>query len=184
MDIVAAAKASGIAVVHTLLPAFVIHRIAPLRALAAFLIKTVRMTGEIMLLLVAAALSVAMAFTEIPAAMTSIIPVMSGDPVMVILITDAMLVVSCSNGHRTGDLNFYSHPAAHQDRRLAMVPVHFGIVVIFSLATGTITSPVGAGRLVGVDCVKVETPVHALAPFWLLRLAGLMLITDLPWLTM
>ena len=67
-----------------------------------------------------------------------------------------------------------------------MAPVHFGIVMIFNLATGTITSPVGAGRLVsaGAACVKVETPVHALASFWLLRVAGLMLITDLPCLTM
>lgn len=185
--VVTAVEASGIAVIYTMALAFVIHRTMPISALPRFLMETVHMTGTIMLLLAAsAALSFAMAFTGIPAAVTSLILAISDDPVMVMLIVNILLlVVGCFMDMGPAILIFTPIllPIA---QKVGYDPVHFGIIMILNLAIGTITPPVGTGLFVGagVARVRVETAIKALGPFYLLLFAILMLITYWPGLTM
>ena len=166
LGIVTAVEASGVAVVYTLLLAFVIHRTMPISALPGFLLETVQMTGTIMLLLAAsAALSFAMAFTGIPAAVTALILGIAEDPFMVMLIINVLLPIA---------------------QKVGVDPVHFGVIMIFNLAIGTITPPVGTGLFVGagVAKVKVEAAIKALVPFYLLLVALLLVVTYVPALTM
>lgn len=187
LGIVTAVEASGIAVIYTMLLAFVIHRTVPLRALPSFLIETVQMTGAIMLLLAAsAALSFAMAFTGIPAAVTSVILAISEDPIIVLLIINLLLlVIGCFMDMGPAILIFTPIllPIA---QKVGMDPVHFGVVMIFNLAIGTITPPVGTGLFVGagVARVRVETAIRGLGPFYLLLVGILLLVTYIPSLTM
>ncbi|MFN3525761.1 MAG: TRAP transporter large permease [Paracoccus sp. (in: a-proteobacteria)] len=187
LGIVTAVEASGIAVIYTMLLAFVIHRTVPLRTLPGFLMETVQMTGAIMLLLAAsAALSFAMAFTGIPAAVTSVILAISEDPIIVLLIINLLLlVIGCFMDMGPAILIFTPIllPIA---QKVGMDPVHFGVVMIFNLAIGTITPPVGTGLFVGagVARVRVETAIRGLGPFYLLLIAMLLLVTYLPGLTM
>lgn len=183
MGIVTAVEASGIAVIYTMLLAFVIHRTVPVRALPGFLIETVQMTGTIMLLLAAsAALSFAMAFTGIPAAVSTLILAISENPLIVLLIINiVLLVVGCFMDMGPAILIFTPIllPIA---QKVGMDPVHFGVVMIFNLAIGTITPPVGTGLFVGagVAKVRVETAIRALGPFYLLLFAVLLLVTYIP----
>ena len=183
LGIVTAVEASGIAVIYTMLLAFVIHRTVPLRALPGFLIETVQMTGTIMLLLAAsAALSFAMAFTGIPAAVSALILAISENPVIVLLIINILLlVVGCFMDMGPAILIFTPIllPIA---QKVGMDPVHFGVVLVFNLAIGTITPPVGTGLFVGagVARVRVETAIRALGPFYLLLIAVLLLVTYVP----
>lgn len=187
LGIVTAVEASGIAVLYTMLLAFVIHRTMPISALPRFLVETVHMTGTIMLLLAAsAALSFSMAFTGIPAAVTSLILGVSEDPVMVMLIINlVLLVVGCFMDMGPAILIFTPIllPIA---QKVGYDPVHFGIILIFNLAIGTITPPVGTGLFVGaaVAQVRVEAAIRALLPFYLLLFVMLLLITYVPGLTM
>lgn len=187
LGIVTAVEASGIAVIYTMLLAFVIHRTVPLRSLPGFLMETVQMTGAIMLLLAAsAALSFAMAFTGIPAAVTSVILAISENPIIVLLIINLLLlVIGCFMDMGPAILIFTPIllPIAQQ---VGMDPVHFGVVMIFNLAIGTITPPVGTGLFVGagVARVRVETAIRGLGPFYLLLIAILLMVTYLPGLTM
>lgn len=50
--------------------------------------------------------------------------------------------------------------------KLGVDPVHFGIIMIYNLAIGTITPPVGSGLYVGasVGKVKVEEVIKPLLP--------------------
>lgn len=187
LGIVTAVEASGIAVIYTMLLAFVIHRTMPLEALPRFLMETVHMTGTIMLLLAAsAALSFAMAFTGIPAAVTSLILAISENPIIVMLIINiVLLVVGCFMDMGPAILIFTPIllPIAE---KVGYDPVHFGIILIFNLAIGTITPPVGTGLFVGagVAKVRVETAVKGLGPFYLLLFATLLVVTYFPALTM
>lgn len=187
MGVVTAVEASGIAVIYTMLLAFVIHRTKPISELPRFLMETVHMTGTIMLLLAAsAALSFAMAFTGIPAAVTSLILAISDDPIVVMLIINiVLLVVGCFMDMGPAILIFTPIllPIA---QKVGYDPVHFGVVMIFNLAIGTITPPVGTGLFVGagVARVKVETCVRALGPFYLLLIGILLLVSYVPALTM
>lgn len=187
LGIFTAVEASAIAVIYTMLLAFVIHRTMPLRSFPTFLIETVEMTGAIMLLLAAsAALSFAMAFTGIPAALTNLILGISSDPIVVLLIINlVLLVVGCFMDIGPAILIFTPIllPIAV---KVGMDPVHFGVVLVFNLAIGTITPPVGTGLFVGasVGKVKVERAVRALLPFYVLLFAILLLVTYVPALTM
>lgn len=187
LGIVTAVEASGIAVIYTMLLAFVIHRTMPISALPKFLMETVHMTGTIMLLLAAsAALSFAMAFTGIPAAVTSLILAISENPIIVMLIINiVLLVVGCFMDMGPAILIFTPIllPIA---QKVGYDPVHFGVIMIFNLAIGTITPPVGTGLFVGagVARVRVETAVKALAPFYVLLFIMLLIVTYIPALTM
>ena len=187
MGVVTAVEASGIAVIYTMLLAFVIHRTRPISDLPKFLMETVHMTGTIMLLLAAsAALSFAMAFTGIPAAVTSLILAISQDPIIVMLIINiVLLVVGCFMDMGPAILIFTPIllPIA---QKVGYDPVHFGVILIFNLAIGTITPPVGTGLFVGagVARVRVETAIRGLGPFYVLLFATLMPVTYWPGLIM
>lgn len=187
LGIVTAVEASGIAVIYTMLLAFVIHRTVPVRALPGFLIETVQMTGTIMLLLAAsAALSFAMAFTGIPAAVSTLILAISENPLIVLLIINILLlVVGCFMDMGPAILIF-TPILLPISQKVGMDPVHFGVVMIFNLAIGTITPPVGTGLFVGagVARVRVETAIRALGPFYLLLFAVLLLVTYVPGIVM
>ncbi|MNI39297.1 Sialic acid TRAP transporter permease protein SiaT [compost metagenome] len=67
-----------------------------------------------------------------------------------------------------------------------MDPVHFGVVLVYNLAIGTITPPVGTGLYVGASIgkVRVEHAIKALLPFYVVIFAILLLITYVPELTL
>lgn len=182
-----AVEASGIAVVYTMLLAFVIHRTMPLSAFPGFLLETAQMTGTIMLLLAAsAALSFVMAFTGIPAALTALILGISENPIIVLLIINLLLlVVGCFMDIGPAILIFTPIllPIA---QKVGMDPVHFGVMLVFNLAIGTITPPVGSGLFVGASVAKirVERAIRALLPFYVLLVAILLVVTYVPALTL
>lgn len=185
--IVTAVEASGIAVIYTMLLAFVVHRTVPFSKFWTFLVETAEMTGAIMLLLAAsAALSFAMAFTGIPAAVTNLILGISSDPIIVLLIVNLLLlVVGCFMDIGPAILIF-TPILLPIVTKVGMDPVHFGVVLVFNLAIGTITPPVGSGLYVGASVakVKVENAVKALLPFYVIIFAVLLLVTYVPALTM
>jgi tripartite ATP-independent transporter DctM subunit len=187
LGIVTPVEASGIAVIYTMLLAFVIHRSRPISAFPKFLLETAEMTGAIMLLLAAsAALSFSMAFTGIPAAVTSLVLGISENPIVVLLIINLLLiVVGCFMDIGPAILIFTPIllPIAQQ---VGVDPVHFGVILIFNLAIGTITPPVGTGLFIGasVGKVKVERAIVALLPFYALLFALLLLVSFWPGLTM
>ena len=187
LGIVTPVEASGIAVIYTMLLAFVIHRTTPFRDFPKFLLETSVMTGAIMMLLAAsAALSFSMAFTGIPAAVTSLVLGISENPIIVMLIINLLLIViGCFMDIGPAILIFTPIllPIA---QKIGVDPVHFGVIMIFNLAIGTITPPVGTGLFIGASVakVKVEKAIVALLPFYILLFGILFLVTYLPELTM
>ncbi|WP_339718361.1 TRAP transporter large permease [Marinomonas primoryensis] len=187
MGVVTPVEASGIAVIYTMILAFFIHKTTPIRALPMFLIETSHITGTIMLLLAASAtLSFAMAFTGIPSAISALILGISNDPIMVMLIINILLlVVGCFMDIGPAILIFTPIllPIA---MKVGYDPVHFGVVMVFNLAIGTITPPVGTGLFVGatVAKVKVEKVIIALAPFYFVLFSLLALISYVPVITL
>ena len=182
-----AVEASGIAVLYTILLTFAVHRTRPLSSLPGFLLETSAITGTIMLLLAASAtLSFAMALTGIPAAISGLILGISDNPLVILLIINlVLLVVGCFMDMGPAILIFTPIllPIA---TKIGVDPVQFGIIMVFNLAIGTITPPVGTGLFVGASVagVKVEQAVRGLLPFYAVLVGLLMLVTYWPALTM
>ncbi|MET3600945.1 TRAP transporter large permease [Martelella mangrovi] len=178
-----AVEASGIAVLYTMLLTFVIHRTKPLKAFPQFLLETAQMTGTIMMLLAAsAALSFAMAFTGIPAAVTSLILGISDNPIIIMLVINLLLlVIGCFMDIGPAILIF-TPILLPIFEKLGGDPIHFGVILVFNLAIGTITPPVGTGLFVGASVaqVKVERCIRALVPFYVLLFAMLLIVTFFP----
>lgn len=69
---------------------------------------------------------------------------------------------------------------------IGMNPVHFGIMPIFNLAIGLCTPPVGSALFVG--CAIGKTPIERtsvkMLPMYAVMVAGLMLVTYIPAISM
>ena len=65
---------------------------------------------------------------------------------------------------------------------LGVDPVHFGVVMIFNLAVGLCTPPVGSALFLG--CAIGKTPIERTAknmmPLYLVMIAVLLLVTYIP----
>jgi len=65
-------------------------------------------------------------------------------------------------------------------------PVHFGVIICFNLIIGIITPPMGIGLFVGARVAKIspERILQAVIPLLIPLIAGLMVITFWPQLTL
>lgn len=65
-------------------------------------------------------------------------------------------------------------------------PVHFGMIMMFNLCVGITTPPVGAALFVGcsISKVSIELATKRLLPFFISTIAGLMVITYVPQLSL
>ena len=60
--------------------------------------------------------------------------------------------------------------------------MQFGVMLIFNLAVGLCTPPVGSALFVGcgVGKISIEKTVKAMLPFYAVMVAGLLLVTFVP----
>ncbi|MCL1993064.1 MAG: TRAP transporter large permease [Spirochaetes bacterium] len=65
---------------------------------------------------------------------------------------------------------------------IGMDPIQFGIVMLFNLALGLMTPPVGTVLFVasGISGLKIETLIKSMLPFYLVMLAVLLVFTFVP----
>ncbi|EDW8121001.1 TRAP transporter large permease [Salmonella enterica subsp. enterica serovar Sundsvall] len=182
-----AIEASAIAVVYTLLLTMVFYRTLKIKDLPSILLQTVVMTGVIMFLLAtSSAMSFSMSITNIPAALSDMILGISANKLVILLvITVFLLIIGAFMDIGPAILIFTPILLPIMDK-LGVDPVHFGIIMIYNLAIGTITPPVGSGLYVGasVGKVKVEEVIKPLLPFYGAIIGVLLLITYIPEITL
>jgi TRAP-type C4-dicarboxylate transport system permease large subunit len=65
---------------------------------------------------------------------------------------------------------------------LGVDPVHFGIIMVYNLAMGIVTPPVGTVLFVActISGEKIGAVTRPLLPIFALQIAGLLLITYVP----
>ncbi|ENU8869295.1 TRAP transporter large permease [Salmonella enterica] len=182
-----AIEASAIAVVYTLLLTMVFYRTLKIKDLPSILLQTVVMTGVIMFLLAtSSAMSFSMSITNIPAALSDMILGISANKLVILLdITVFLLIIGAFMDIGPAILIFTPILLPIM-AKLGVDPVHFGIIMIYNLAIGTITPPVGSGLYVGasVGKVKVEEVIKPLLPFYGAIIGVLLLITYIPEITL
>ncbi|MBB3141867.1 TRAP transporter large permease [Halomonas organivorans] len=182
-----AVEASAISVLYTMFLTILIYRTIDFKAFIGSLIKAIETTGVIMLLLAASsAMSFAMSITGLPATLSAMILGVSNNPVIILLIITAMLlVIGCFMDIGPAILIF-TPILLPITSAIGVDPVHFGIIMVFNLCIGTITPPVGTGLFIGAGIAKekVENLLLPLLPFYLVILVTLLLITYVPSITM
>ncbi|ECH4082738.1 TRAP transporter large permease [Salmonella enterica] len=182
-----AIEASAIAVVYTLLLTMVFYRTLKIKDLPSILLQTVVMTGVIMFLLAtSSAMSFSMSITNIPAALSDMILGISADKLVILLVITVFLLIIGAFMDIGPAILIFTPILLPIMTKLGVDPVHFGIIMIYNLAIGTITPPVGSGLYVGasVGKVKVEDVIKPLMPFYGAIIGVLLLITYIPEITL
>lgn len=182
-----AIEASAIAVVYTLLLTMVFYRTLKIKDLPSILLQTVVMTGVIMFLLAtSSAMYFSMSITNIPAALSDMILGISANKLVILLVITVFLLIIGAFMDIGPAILIFTPILLPIMAKLGVDPVHFGIIMIYNLAIGTITPPVGSGLYVGasVGKVKVEEVIKPLLPFYGAIIGVLLLITYIPEITL
>ncbi|EJS9210353.1 TRAP transporter large permease [Salmonella enterica] len=182
-----AIEASAIAVVYTLLLTMVFYRTLKIKDLPSILLQTVVMTGVIMFLLAtSSAMSFSMSITNIPAALSDMILGISANKLVILVVITVFLLIIGAFMDIGPAILIFTPILLPIMAKLGVDPVHFGIIMIYNLAIGTITPPVGSGLYVGasVGKVKVEEVIKPLLPFYGAIIGVLLLITYIPEITL
>ncbi|TGC92120.1 hypothetical protein C9F09_12495 [Salmonella enterica subsp. enterica serovar Wilhelmsburg] len=182
-----AIEASAIAVVYTLLLTMVFYRTLKIKDLPSILLQTVVMTGVIMFLLAtSSAMSFSMSITNIAAALSDMILGISANKLVILLVITVFLLIIGAFMDIGPAILIFTPILLPIMAKLGVDPVHFGIIMIYNLAIGTITPPVGSGLYVGasVGKVKVEEVIKPLLPFYGAIIGVLLLITYIPEITL
>lgn len=187
MGIFTAIEASAIAVVYTLFLTLVLYKTLSVKDLPGVFVQTVVMTGIIMFLLAtSSAMSFSMSITSIPAALSELLLGISENKIVILLVITAFLLVIGAFMDIGPAILIFTPILLPIMVKLGVDPVHFGIIMIYNLAIGTITPPVGSGLYVGasVGRVKVEDVIRPLMPFYAAIISVLLLITFVPEVTL
>lgn len=172
-------ESSAIAVVYTMFLAYVVFRDAKLRDFGK-VIKNALKT----LLATAKAFAYMMTELRIPAMITEVLlSVTSNKYVLMLIINILLLLLGCFMD--MAPLITIMTPIlvpVVTNPAIGMDPVHFGVVMIFNLAVGLCTPPVGSALFVG--CAIGKTPIERTAknmmPLYLTMVIVLMLVTYIP----
>ncbi len=182
-----AIEASAIAVVYTAFLTLILYKTLSLRDMPKIMIQTFVMTGVIMFLLAtSSAMSFAMSMTGIPGALSKLILGISDSPAVIMLVITLFILIVGAFMDIGPAILIFTPILLPIVQKIGVDPVHFGILIVFNLAIGTITPPVGSGLYVGasVGQVKVEDVIKPLIPFYIAIIAVLLLITYIPELTL
>lgn len=180
-------EAASVTVAYVLLVAAVFYGGITWARLRFALFDTVKSTAAILIIVSAAALfGWILTIEQLPQMFTRTILLVSTDPVVLLLIVNAMLlVVGMFIDSTTATLLVV--PLIARPLALAGVdPVHLGIVVIFNLMIGILTPPMGLALFLISDIAKAPMPaiLRALLPFYLPLFLALAIITFVPELTL
>ncbi|TGG93494.1 TRAP transporter large permease [Natronospirillum operosum] len=178
-----AIEGSAVAVVYTAFLTIVVYRTVKFAHMQAILKQTLILTGIIMFLLAtSSAMSFAMSITGLPAMIRDFILGVSENPLIVLLIITALLLVIGTFMDIGPAILIFTPILLPIATNLGVHPVHFGIFMVYNLCIGTITPPVGSGLFVGASVagIRVEKALLPLLPYYLVIIAVLLLITLVP----
>ncbi|MDO4297779.1 MAG: TRAP transporter large permease [Lachnospiraceae bacterium] len=182
-----ATEGSVVAVVYSLLLSLFGYKSIKLKELPQILKESAEMTGIIIFLIgVSSIMSWVMAFTNIPALVSSALLSVSSNKFVILFMINIILLVVGTFMDMTPACLIFTPIFLPVCQELGMNTVHFGIMMIFNLCIGTITPPVGTTLFVGVKVggVKIETVFKQLLVYFVAIFAVLMLVTYIPQLSL
>jgi len=178
-----ATEASAAAVVYSLILALFWYREIGLRDLPKILMESAVTTTIVLLMIgTSIAMSRAMAYGDIPFALSDYLLMLSDNPLVILLVINLALLVIGTFMDMTPALLIFTPIFLPVVNDLGMDPVHFGIMMTFNLSIGICTPPVGSALFIGcsVGQVPISRVIKPLLPFYLVMIGLLLLVTFVP----
>lgn len=174
-----AIEGSGVAAVYALVLGFA-YRSLTLQLLAKILVDTALMTASILFLIACSAMMMwSMTFASVPETVASLIMMVADNKFLVLLIVGSPMDMAPAMLIFTPI--FY--PIVTE---LGVDPVRIGIIMVYNLAMGIVTPPVGTILFVAcsISGQSIGAVTKPLLPIFGLQIAGLLLITYVPAVTL
>jgi len=187
--IVTANESAVLACIWAFIVSLCFYREIKLRDTIPILKRTLRTIGMVMTLIASAgAFGYMMTILRIPELITGgLLSISSNKYVLLLLINISLLALGTMMD--MAPLILITAPVLAPvvtSSAIGMDPVHFGVVMIFNLAVGLLTPPVGTVLFVGsaIGKIKIEETTKALLPFYIVIFVGLLLVTFVPAISM
>lgn len=181
-----ATEASAIAVVYTLVLAF-IYREIRIKDLPDILLSSVGTTSVVMILIgTSMGMSWVMAFENIPQNVSAALLGISENKIVILLIINLILLFVGIFMDMTPAVLIFTPIFLPVVTNIGIDPIHFGIIMVMNLCIGLCTPPVGSVLFVGcsVAGIKIDQMIRPLLPLFAAMLVALLLITYFPSITM
>lgn len=182
-----ATEGSVVAVVYSLFLSLFIYRSISFKEIPQILKESAEMTGIIIFLIgVSSIMSWVMAFTNIPALVSTALLSVSSNKIVILLLINVILLIVGTFMDMTPACLIFTPIFLPVCSALGMDTIHFGIMMIFNLCIGTITPPVGTTLFVGVKVgkVQIETVFKQLLIYFAAIFVVLLLVTYIPALSL
>ncbi|KAA3659938.1 MAG: TRAP transporter large permease [Calditrichaeota bacterium] len=177
-----ATEASAVAVVYSLVLAF-IYREIKTRDVPGILLKSVETTAIVMLLIgTSKAMSWILSYENIPQNISATLIGMTDSVIVVLLIINLLLLIVGTFMDMTPAVLIFTPIFLPVVIELGIAPLHFGIIMVLNLCIGLCTPPVGSVLFLGcgIGETTIAKLVKPLIPFYIAMIVTLMLVTYIP----
>ncbi len=182
-----ATEAAAVAVVYTFILSVLIYKTINRKQLIVLLGEAAIMSAQIMFLVGASSvMGFLMSFTGIPQAISDAILGATSNPIVILLLINVILLVVGTFMDMAPAILIFTPILLPIATSVGIDPVHFGVIMVFNLAVGTVTPPVGTVLYVSsnVSGVPVEKIMKQAIPFYFVVLLILMMVTFMPGLSL
>lgn len=182
-----ATEAGAVAVVYGLAVGMLYYRAIDARKLYAILLETVRVSGQIMLLVgVASLFAWLLASQKLPQTLASAIQDVASGPVLFLLISVAIVLVLGAVLDGLPAMILLVPVLLPMAKQFGVDPLHFGIIVIATIGVGLFLPPIGLGLIVvaAIGRVSIGEVARPLWPYLATMLAAVLVIAFWPRITL
>lgn len=182
-----ATEAAAVSILWALLVTKIVYRDMTLKRFWELLGRSVKTIAIIMLSMgFSAIFGWMLAFLKVPNMLTLAVSGITTNKYAVLLLINIILILLGMIMDMGSLLVIVTPIFLPLAQSVGVDPVHFGIIMIFNLAIGMMTPPVGGALMVGsiVSGIKMERMAKSLIPWLIIMFATLLLITYVPAITM
>ena len=178
-----ATESAAIAAVYSFIIAMFVYKELKWKMMPRILMNVVKTLATVLSLIAAAgAFGWLMAYLQIPSLITKGLLAITHNKVVLLLLINVLLLLLGCVMDMAPLIVIVSPILVPVVGALGMSPIQFGVVLIFNLAVGLCTPPVGSALFVGcsVGKISIENTTKAMLPMYAAMVACLLLVTFVP----
>ncbi len=183
---VRATEGAGIAVLYCLVLS-IIYKSITFKSFIKILENSAKVSGVILFLIAASsAMSFIMAYSGVPAAISSALLGISTNKYVIFILMNVILMVIGMFMDITPAILIFTPIFLPIAQSFGMTDIQFGVMLIFNMCLGNVTPPVGSVLFVGcgIGNVSIEKVTPKLVPYFIALFILLLLVTFVPALSL
>ncbi len=178
-----ATESAAIACIYAFIVSVFIYKELKIKMMGKLLMNTVKTLAMVFSLIAAAgAFGYLLAMLRVPTLITQFLMGISSSKIVIFLLINIMLLLLGCIMDMAPLILIVTPILIPVVKSFGMSPVQFGVMLIFNLAIGLCTPPVGSALFVGCSIGKlpVERVVKAMLPMYAAMIVGLLMVTFIP----